>query len=354
MGEEKNGGLYPMIDTCFLSGSELARFVQNLIARTRVIAPVSRKNSFVFEELGSPDELRLDHDLTILPPKKAFFPPRQTLIRFQGQKVESAIAPVDQVLLGVHPYDIKAIDQLDRLFAEGNRDNNYLANREHTTIVGSNVQRISPRAFWASMGIEQEPKGHDAFLTKIDGGYVFEVRTAKGAALVDDGAFEPATARQVLDAARIARDTLDSCPVQLRYGAAEVSAKVRASFENEELWEALSADCFSCGTCNLVCPTCYCFDVEDTWNLDQVSGERARSWDGCLLEDFAEVSLGSGATHNFRARPADRFRHRAMRKLTYLNSRLGSPACVGCGRCSTQCVPDIADPVRIIEKIMEA
>ena len=339
-----------MIDTWFLSESELARFVQNLIARTRVIAPVSRKNGFVFEELASADDLRLDHDLTILPPKKAFFPPRQTLVRFNGQKVESAIEPVDQVLLGVHPYDIKAIDQLDRLFAEGTRDNNYLANREHTTIVGSSIQRVSRRAFWASMGIEQELKGHDAFLTRIDGGYVFEARTSKGSALLADGAFEPATARQVLDAAKAVRDAADTCPVQFGYGAAEISAKARASFENEELWEALSAGCFSAERATGVRRATA--SSAGYWNLDR-SGERARTWDGCLLEGFAEVSLGGGATKNFRPRPADRFRHRAMRKLTYLNPRLGSPACVGCGRCSTQCVPDIADPVRIIQKIME-
>ena len=42
-----------------------------------------------------------------------------------------------------------------------------------------------------------------------------------------------------------------------------------------------------------------------------------------------------------------------MRKTTYLNEKLGGPACVGCGRCSQACTADIADPVRVITTIME-
>jgi ferredoxin len=78
-----------------------------------------------------------------------------------------------------------------------------------------------------------------------------------------------------------------------------------------------------------------------------------RTWDGCLLEDFAKVSLGAGATENFRETRATRYRHRLLRKMAYQNDTLGSPACVGCGRCSISCVPDIANPVTAIKRIMQ-
>jgi sulfhydrogenase subunit beta (sulfur reductase) len=338
----------------FLKENDLKSFVGQLMKTTRVVGPVAKKSRFVFQELVSPDDLRLDYDVTILPAKKVCFPTRQPLISFNGKAVSSCIDPVDQVLFGAHFYEIKAIDMLDALFAAGHRDENYLANRAHTTIVGSSIQSISPRAFWASVGAEVEPNGHDAFLTRIDSGYVFETRTGKGEALVALGTFLPASDEQVAAARRANQQALEQCPEKVRYSSEEISAKVRASFSDKPLWEELSKDCFSCGSCNIVCPTCYCFDVQDTWNIDQVSGVRARTWDGCLLEDFAQVSLGGGATENFREQSADRFRHRVMRKATYLNSRLGGPACVGCGRCSIGCVPDIADPVHIIDKIMEA
>ena len=146
---------------------------------------------------------------------------------------------------------------------------------------------------------------------------------------------------------------LKKCQENLKYKSDEIAKKVRGSFSNKEIWEEMSKDCFSCGTCNIVCPTCYCFDVQDVWNLDQVTGCRSRTWDGCLLEDFAQVSLGGGHTENFREHRHERYRHRVMRKTAYLNERLGGPACVGCGRCSVGCVPDIADPVKIVDRIME-
>jgi sulfhydrogenase subunit beta (sulfur reductase) len=338
----------------FLKDANLAGWVEKLIAARRVWGPVARKTQFVFAELESPAQLRLDYDLTLLPPKKVIFPTTQDLVSFTPKGPESCIRPKPQILFGVHFYDIKALDQLDHLFAENTPDENYLAYRRATTIVGSSIQRISPRGFWGSIAPEVEPQGHDAFLTRIRGGFVYETRTRKGEALVSHGKFVRATAAQVTAAARANARVRARCHEQLEWPSAEIAAKVRAAFVKEDLWKELALDCFSCGTCNILCPTCYCFDVQDAWNLDQKSGLRCRSWDGCQLEDFALVSLGAGASENFREERFERYRHRLMRKMTYLNRKLGGPACVGCGRCSAGCVPDIADPVRIVTRIMEA
>jgi hypothetical protein len=323
-----------------------------LIEAGPVYGPVAKRSRFVFERLETPDELRLDYDVTILPPKKLFFPPAQDLIHFDGPDYRAPLEPVEKVLLGVHFYDVKAIDQTDLLFSERNYDVNYMAHRQTTTIVASNIQNVSPRAFFASVGTHVQPQGHDAFLTAIDGGYVLETRSERGEALLKCGAFRPASEAQVKEAAAVNAAALEACPEKLQYGSAEIAAKVRAAFKDEALWMELAADCFSCGTCNTTCPTCYCFDVQDTWNVDQASGQRTRFWDGCLTEDFAKCSLGEGACENFREERWMRFRHRMMRKATYLNDKLGGPACVGCGRCSAGCTADIADPVRIIDRIM--
>src|SRR5512142_107202 len=138
----------------FLDDTGLAPFVDRLIAVAKVVGPVAKKTKFVFAELAAAADLRLDYDCTILPPKKVFFPPQQPLITFNGTKAESCLAPVDQVLFGVHPYDLKGIAILDQMFRSGNPDQNYLANREHATIVGCCPQRVAPRAFWATMGPE--------------------------------------------------------------------------------------------------------------------------------------------------------------------------------------------------------
>ena len=256
-------------------------------------------------------------------------------MRFHGAKFAGCVAPQEKVLLGVHFYDVKAIDQTDLLFSERNYDVNYMANRESTTIVASNMQKVFARAFFGSVGTDVEPKGHDAFLTKIAGGYVFETRTPKGEALLKHGALRAGLrradrrGRRQANAAALSSAPRSSAHVRTRSPprCAGASARTRCGAQ-------FAADCFSCGSCNTVCPTCYCFDVQDTWNVDQKSGQRTRYWDACLTEEFAKISLGAGGTENFREERGERFRHRFMRKAAYLNAKLGGPACVGCGRCS--------------------
>ncbi|MCX5636268.1 MAG: 4Fe-4S dicluster domain-containing protein, partial [Planctomycetota bacterium] len=105
-----------------------------------------------------------------------------------------------------------------------------------------------------------------------------------------------------------------------------------------------------CGSCNLVCPTCYCFNVQDDINWDMRTGNRQRVWDGCLLEGFTRVAGG----HEFRKNRADRFRHRLYRKGKYVPDKIGGEiACVGCGRCIDACLPDIANPVSVYNRLVD-
>ncbi len=340
------------MSSMFIKDDDFSAFVTTMIEAGPVYGPVAKRSRFIFERLESPEELRLDYDVTILPPKKLFFPPAQDLIRFDADEFKSAIDPEEKVLLGVHFYDVKGLDQTDLLYSERNFDSSYMANRQTTTIVASNIQNVSDRAFFASVGAGVPAKGHDAFLTSITGGYVFEPLTERGEALLKHGAFVAATDAQVAEAEKVNAEALTKCKEKHEHSAEDIAAKVAAAFDNEDLWSELAEDCFSCGSCNTVCPTCYCFDVQDTWNVDAVSGQRTRYWDACLTADFAQVSLGEGATENFRGSRGERFRHRFMRKSVYLNDKLGQPACVGCGRCSAACTADIADPVRVIDRIM--
>ncbi|MEW6378949.1 MAG: 4Fe-4S dicluster domain-containing protein [bacterium] len=336
----------------FLQRDELGPFVQNLIASQEVVGPKAKKNRFVFDKIESPAELRLDFDTTILPPKKYFFQPQQDLVKFSPEGFQGCIEPRPRILFGVHPYDIKAISMLDHLFSEGKKDWNYLANRHSTTIVGINVHQVFKTAFFESIGASIVTTGYDLFLTDIgEEGFVVEVATEKGEALLTQGKFSQAAPQQVEMHKEILYGQTDRCSQKLLHLSEEVAEKVNHSFHHP-IWEEMAGRCFSCGACNLVCPTCYCFDVQDVWNLDQVSGTRFRTWDGCLTEDFAKVTV-QGGTENFREDRSSRYRHRIMRKAVYLNSKLGGPACVGCGRCAAACPADLANPVPVLNKIME-
>ena len=133
-------------------------------------------------------------------------------------------------------------------------------------------------------------------------------------------------------------------PVDMRY----MPELLSEAYDNL-VWPATARRCFSCGSCNLVCPTCYCFDVKDETDLHLQEGRRYRAWDGCLLEDFAKVGSGE----NFRKERVQRYRHRFYRKGRYLHQRYGDIACVGCGRCASACLPDVADPVVVYNTLKE-
>jgi Fe-S-cluster-containing hydrogenase component 2 len=104
------------------------------------------------------------------------------------------------------------------------------------------------------------------------------------------------------------------------------------------VWESEAQRCYSCGSCNLVCPTCYCFDIQDENDLPVDTGVRERCWDACMLRDFALVA----GNHNFRPQAAQRLRHRVLRKMAWIEGRTGLAGCVGCGRCDRACTARIS------------
>jgi formate hydrogenlyase subunit 6/NADH:ubiquinone oxidoreductase subunit I len=179
-----------------------------------------------------------------------------------------------------------------------------------------------------------------------NGTLAVETVSPKGKQLFKDGAAKPASSA-VAEKARLMKNAIkdeSALPMERDEVPAFLSGK-----EHHEIWEKLAKKCFSCGSCVMVCPTCYCFDVQDEVDLSLKTGNRIRTWDGCTLKDFALTAGG----HNFRKTAADRIRHRLYRKQKYLMERFGLPGCVGCGRCKRACVPDIAFPVDILAAMKE-
>lgn len=330
-------------------------FVENILRTNRVVGVKRKENKFAFGNIVSADELVLNYDVTVTPPKSFFQPPRETLFTFATENHDKSSLPSEVepfVLLGVHTYDLKAINQMDKIWADGNADEHYLSRRRKATIIAIEPTQASKWSFWSSMDSARVEKGFDLLLTDICDGYTIEVGSKKGEELLKKCAPKAENAsKEDLEAQKRARSDLATLCHKDR--AIAVKSKnlpdlIRQSYEHP-VWEEMSKKCYSCGSCNMVCPTCYCFDVKDDLDLDLKHGRRDRQWDGCLLEGFASVASGE----DFREHRADRFRHRILRKTVYVFDKIGELACVGCGRCSEACLPDITDPVKVINKIAE-
>src|SRR4030066_1660447 len=107
-----------------ISKEDFKNFVNALIKDDswNVIGVKSKGNKFAFGPLESDSELRLDYDVTLLPPKKYFFPQRETLFTYDLAKGFSAkgftAEAKPMVIIGVHPYDITALLHMDEIFIE--------------------------------------------------------------------------------------------------------------------------------------------------------------------------------------------------------------------------------------------
>ena len=96
----------------------MGAFVANLIGAYRVVGPRQKERQYVFGPIESPDELCLDYNTTILPPKKYLLPQRETLFDFNAKSFEAEAVIDDQptVILGVHTCDLHAMRLLDTVF----------------------------------------------------------------------------------------------------------------------------------------------------------------------------------------------------------------------------------------------
>ncbi|HUU30855.1 MAG TPA: 4Fe-4S dicluster domain-containing protein [Phycisphaerae bacterium] len=332
-----------------LKKSDLGAWVAAIGAERRVAAPVLKETSpadpsdqkFGWEHLADPADVRLDYTLTVLGPKKFLWPPRQALVAYSlagDPKPQPLIDHEPQVLFGVDPCDITAIATLDAAFGKDVPDPHYLARRADTAIIGLDCDKpCDETSFCLDMGSLYPETGYDAMLTPLEDGYFVETKTELGQALVEAAKVRPATkqdmqARQAFAEAKRSQFHF-KLPCEVKY----LPEVLDASYDSL-VWEAIARRCFSCGSCNTTCPTCYCWDAYEDVAMDLTKGCHVRRYDSCQLDPFAEVAGGE----NFRKNRSSRLRHRMFRKGKYILEQTGRVGCVGCGRCERACIAGIS------------
>lgn len=335
-----------------IAKADFRDLVKRLIQGDREVDGVVRKGTaFSYDRLEDADDLCLDYDETILPPKKFFLPVKEVLLTFRPKDPASyheVVETTPRIIIGLHPWDLAAIALLDKAFSEGQSDVNYLARRRRSILVGMYPTVRFKSRFSNSMINDEHYQVADIMLVDMgDDSYGVEVVTDGGNELLKKSRAVPAEGDIVEKMQERKWAVKDGIVLSVP------KTDLPAFLERRQTSKTLRRrgdKCFSCGSCVLVCPTCYCFHVNEEVDLSLQAGRRVRGWDGCMIEGFALAAGG----HNFRETASNRLRHRIMRKGKYIPEHFDMVGCVGCGRCAHACVAGIASPADIINEMNQS
>jgi sulfhydrogenase subunit beta (sulfur reductase) len=307
--------------SCFeLSKRNLNALVKTLNIKNDVYAPVDEGGFASFVKVPDAESIVLNEH-SYLPLKRFFFPPKEVLLRFERDKLSVPVKDAkERVIIGAKRCDLNSIAMQDIMFLRETRDPYYKKERERTLLIGYHCKKAYDEyCFCGSMELKDY---QDIMLYDRGDSLLAEVTSKKGEFFVRkyQNFFKETDAKPATDE----RATKD---------ADRLMNKDISGFYENGRWKKGVDLCLSCGACTALCPSCYCFSIEDESNIDLNSGARTRTQASCQLKSFTAVTGG----HVFRDTREDRFKHRIYHQLQYFKERHGMNLCTGCGRCIRFC-----------------
>jgi ferredoxin len=287
-------------------------------------------------------------------PKRYFFPPNHRLFQFHVTAdnfvLDAGPPQVSKLaMLGVRACELAAIDVQDRVFGRDDprmfrceSEPWYSQVRQEALLIAVNCTRPGGTCFCAAWGTgPAATKGFDLALTDLREGFLVQVGSKRGAALVEKlPVREPTEAEIELAEIKLER-ARDRMGRQL--DTAGLKDLLDQSLEYPE-WDEVARRCLSCGNCTMVCPTCFCCTVTDTTNLAATKEvTRTRQWESCFTHQFT-YTISGPERNTIRGR----YRHWLRHKLCTWWEQFACGGCVGCGRCITWCPVgiDLTEQVR--------
>lgn len=327
---------------------ELRSFFTLLAEENSIVGPVKTGIDrmgdplYAFEQVSDFDKVKLGYTTTKLPAKRYFLPYREKMATFQFENDDwrkNVDFNIDRpyVFFGLHACDINALNKLDKvLMGSVYPMPYYAAKRMNMFIIGVNCQP-QPFCFCRSMAADSVTHGFDLFLTDIGGRYFAEILSA--------------TAYNFLKTIKTSEPE-EKDHVRYMQIIAEKNKRYTAHVDTSDLtkildmefqspvWKQWGDKCLGCGSCANVCPTCYCYGVEETVHVDLKGAEKNKTLYSCNVLDFAEVAGG----HNFRPERSSRLKYRHYHKHRGFVEAFEESLCVGCGRCGEACLAGITVP----------
>jgi len=319
-----------------INKKELGKLLSQWSQKLAILVPARDGNDTRMAPWDGEDTTFLDwYRNTTVSPRAVFQPFAEEMFRFQkdgdGYHLEVP-APEDQkqLIFGIRPCDARALAIVDMTFKDGYDDPYYLARRNNTVLVGLGCTNPRESCFCTSLGISPgESSDVDLMLTDIGDHFLIDEITPAGSDLVAQASgLEEATEA---DEAR-AREEKETAhgKVTRKIDTKNIQEKLLSCFEDKEYWEKVAAKCISCGICTLLCPTCYCFDIND--ELVRKQGTRFRSCDSCAFSIYTRMPM-----ENPREEKWQRVRQKVCHKYEFYPMNYDIIACTGCGRCIRLC-----------------
>jgi sulfhydrogenase subunit beta (sulfur reductase) len=343
-----------MNEAYVISHEDLLSWVDSLMRRYDVYGPVKKKRGqVVFEQIKKADDLDVQYCSTMLGPRQFIYPSRQILFDIDRQtgKYHTVLPERTKrrLIFAIHPCDMHAISVLDKTFLGVFKDIYYKKLREDTLTVVLNCNQACDNGFCASM--ETGPflhlkDGFDVVLTAKLNNYLVEFGSKRGVSIITktDG-FNKATRKDFAEKKEIETKAKQSFTKHIdTTGLPELLMR---NLDHPVYKRTAEARCLGCTNCTMVCPTCYCYNIEDKTSYNLESSKRSRYWDSCQELNFAIVHEG-----NFRSSRQARLRQFVTHKLATWVEQYGCFGCIGCGRCMTWC-PTKIDLTEMAKEIQQ-
>lgn len=311
----------------------------------RVFAPVKDGDFHTFMPLSNGKQPDFDYQNTRLSPKSLVYPESERMFEFSVDESDPDAyilkeAPKDyspQAVVGIRPCDVHAFQIVKRNFDNPEyQDPYWVQHFQSTTLVGLGCNTPCATCFCTEVGGGPFSEyGLDALIVDLGEAYLIKAFTDKGETFLEaTSGGTPAEAEDLQKAEELAASAREQIKVSVPTD--KLQDKVATELFEAPFWEEVAFACLNCGTCTYLCPTCWCFDIQD--EISGKRGDRIRNWDSCMFPLF--TLHGSG--HNPRDQKHQRVRQRFMHKLKYyVDKYQDGVQCSGCGRCVRYCPVNI-------------
>ncbi|MBU0951639.1 MAG: 4Fe-4S dicluster domain-containing protein [Elusimicrobia bacterium] len=340
----------------FILKSDINGFLDTLSVDNNIFYLTKDLAYKIFSKNETPETLNIDVIRSSSPIKMFLFTHNEEA---SASELDAA-SQKPNIIFGVKSCDLNAIKVLDNVFLSGVVvDPFYERNRQNTLLFGSDCPDPQHMCFCSFIGDgkpypdKDQKQTYDLNFSTIEEGYIVETGSEAGEKIMEQAlAFFKDPSDEQLGQRTAMREQSFKKLDEVNKNYAKIK---NADFHNltktkflSESWKDYCKTCVQCTGCNNICPSCYCFYLNEQSKEGHELFEKLRLWDACHYTTHGRTAGGG----NSRPKVYERFRNRYQCKLNYRKENFDLYGCTGCGRCFvvSPCKIDIRNVINELMK----